>query len=225
MANDAAKKLAGEHAATYVEDGMMVGLGTGSTAFFAIQALGERVANGLNIQGVATSKDTEVLAQKLHIPLLALEDVPYLDMALDGADEVDEQGQLIKGGGGALLREKLVASAAKKFIVIVDASKEVKQLGAFPLPVEIVPFAWEKTAQKIADLDCHPVQRQRAGKPFITDNGNYIVDCHCEKIEHPAELHQQLKLLTGVVETGLFIDMASVCVTSDGQTTRVRDFA
>ncbi|MER2141204.1 MAG: ribose-5-phosphate isomerase RpiA, partial [Priestia megaterium] len=148
------KQAVGEKAAQFVEDGMIVGLGTGSTAYYTIVKLGERVKNGLHIKAVPTSQKTEELARKLGIPIVTLADVEYIDIAIDGADEVDSELSLIKGGGGALLREKMIAYAAKRFIVIADSKKIVKTLGAFPLPVEVIRFGWEMTAKHIRSAGC-----------------------------------------------------------------------
>lgn len=213
-----AKKMAAERAVDFVEDGMTIGLGTGSTSYFAIQRLGERVAEGLRIRAIGTSKRTEELAQAVHIPLITFSDVKELDLAIDGADEVAHDYSLTKGGGGALLREKLVASAARRFLVIVDHTKRVHHLGKFLLPVEVVPFAWELTHYRIEQLGCRATRRrQDNGEPFITDNHNYILDCDFGEIVDPPLLHNALKALPGVVETGLFIDMAYAIIESDGE--------
>ncbi|KXI72059.1 ribose-5-phosphate isomerase, partial [Bacillus cereus] len=171
------KQLAGEYAANFVKDGMKVGLGTGSTAYWAIQKLGQRVKEGLSIQAVPTSKETEALAKQLNIPLILLNDVQRLDLTIDGADEIDSNLQLIKGGGGALLREKIVASSSKELIIIADESKFVTRLGTFPLPVEIIPFSWKQTERKIQSLGCQTTLRLKNNEIFITDNNNMIVDC------------------------------------------------
>ncbi|RMG68616.1 MAG: ribose-5-phosphate isomerase RpiA, partial [Bacteroidetes bacterium] len=203
------KAKAGQAAAQLVTDGMRVGLGTGSTAYFMIQALGEAVARGLSFVGVPTSRQTAKMASELGIQLREPHEVPYLDLTIDGADEFDPQLNLIKGGGGALFREKMVASLSRRMVVITDARKRVPQLGAFPLPVEVVPFGWQITAQRMGDMGL-PVQRREGPEgPFLTDNGNYILDCNCKTIPDPISLHQQLKALIGVVETGLFCGMAT----------------
>ncbi|SCM95191.1 Ribose-5-phosphate isomerase A [Bacillus mycoides] len=204
------KQLAGEYAADFVKDGMKIGLGTGSTVYWTIQKLGQRVQEGLSIQAVPTSKETEVLAQQLNIPLISLNDIQTLDLTIDGADEIDSNLQLIKGGGGALLREKIVASSSKELIIIADESKIVTHLGAFPLPVEITPFSWKQTENKIQSLGCQTTLRLKNNETFITDNNNIIIDCvFPNHISNPANLHDQLKMITGVVETGLFINMTS----------------
>lgn len=205
-----AKKAAAELAvARHVEDGMIVGLGTGSTAYWAIQNLGERVRQGLRIQTVATSLASEALARSLGIPQIAPADIAEIDVTIDGADEVDPRWNLIKGGGGALLREKIVACASRKLVIVVDEGKLVPQLGAFPLPVEIVRFGWELTQRKLAAMGAEPVLRLAAdGQPVVTDNGNHLLDCRFGAIPHPAELETALRAIPGVVECGLFTSLA-----------------
>jgi ribose 5-phosphate isomerase A len=201
-----AKKLAAEKAVEFVHNGMIVGLGTGSTAYYAILKIAERIKEGLNIQAVASSKQSEDLANQLGIPLVPFSEIDSIDITIDGADEVDHRFNLIKGGGGALLREKILAASSKKFIVIIDESKFVNQLGKFPLPIEIVPFASELTIKKLELLQCKPTIRQQSGKEYITDNGNLIVDCVFEEL-NPNVLNEQIKSIPGVVEHGLFIKM------------------
>ncbi|WP_010532063.1 ribose-5-phosphate isomerase RpiA [Lentibacillus jeotgali] len=204
-----AKKLAGEASLKYIENRMTIGLGSGSTVYWMIRKLGEHVQAGLDIKGIPSSRQTQNWAEAFGVPLTDFSQARELDVAIDGADEVDDQWNLIKGGGGALVREKVIAAAARKFVVIVDESKLVSRLGAFRLPVEILPFGWEVTAEKIAELSCDPVLRQKGDDSiFVSDNGNYIVDCDFGSINNPKALHQQMKQLTGVVETGLFPDMA-----------------
>jgi ribose 5-phosphate isomerase A len=202
-----AKKAAGEKAAALVQPGMLVGLGTGSTAYWAIQKLGEMVKEGLNIRAVATSMASEKQARELGIPITSFSEIQQLDIDIDGADEVSESFQIIKGGGGSLLREKIVAMASRKKVIVADERKYVKTLGKFPLPLEIVPFGWELVFKTLQTLQGVPTLRTREDKPYITDNGNYIIDCSFGTIEHPEQLHQQLKAITGIVETGLFINM------------------
>lgn len=204
-----AKKAAAELAIMEIQDGMIVGLGTGSTAYWAIQGLGARVQNGLHIQAVATSVASENLAKELGIPLIPFADISEIDVTIDGADEVDPDWHLIKGGGGALLREKIVAFSSKKLIIVVDESKVVAQLGAFPLPVEVVKFGYELTIRKLRALGCEPMVRVAESQPFVTDNGNYIIDCQFASIPSPAELHRAINGIPGVVENGLFIGLAS----------------
>ncbi|WHY75140.1 ribose-5-phosphate isomerase RpiA [Neobacillus sp. WH10] len=206
------KKLAGEKAVQYIENGMAIGLGTGSTVFWTIKKLGELVKNGLDIRCVPTSKNTEILAKKLEIPLIPIPDVNELDLTIDGADEVNRNFDLIKGGGGALLREKMIASISRRLIIVIDESKSVYNLGGFPLPVEVVPFGFEITSKQLSGLDCIPILRTEGNIPFITDNGNYILDCHFSTIHEPHELNRKLNLIPGVVENGLFIKMADTVV-------------
>lgn len=206
------KQLAAEKAVEYVQDGMKVGLGTGSTAYWAIRKLGERVSGGLNITAVATSQASEDQARELGIPLVAFGDVDSLDLTIDGADELDGALQLIKGGGGALLREKIVAMGSTRMIVVADESKAVTTLGKFPLPVEIVPFAWEWTVADLAKLGCTPELRRSGGELYKTDNGNYIADCRFEAIDSAADLALALQRIPGVVEHGLFIGIADMAV-------------
>ncbi|KAA0745821.1 MULTISPECIES: ribose 5-phosphate isomerase A [Bacillus cereus group] len=207
------KQLAGEYAANLVKDGMKVGLGTGSTVYWTIQKLGERVKEGLSFQAVPTSKETEVLAKQLNISLISLNDIQSLDLTIDGADEIDANLQLIKGGGGALLREKIVATSSKELIIIADESKLVTHLGTFPLPVEIIPFSWKQTERKIQSLGCQTTLRLKNNETFITDNNNMIIDCiFPHNITNPTNLHTQLKMITGVVETGLFVNMTSKAI-------------
>ncbi|MFD0617762.1 ribose-5-phosphate isomerase RpiA [Paenibacillus sp. GCM10027629] len=215
------KQIAAEKAVESIEDGMIVGLGTGSTAYWAIQKIGERVRDGLNIQAVASSTISEDLANELGIPVIPFADVETIDLTIDGADEVDANLQLTKGGGGALLREKLLAANSRRFIVIVDESKVVDTLGAFPLPVEIVPFAHELTVRKLQSLGCELTIRQKDGENFITDNGNLITDCRFGSITDPLTLHTQLNLIPGVVENGLFVGLTSQLIVghSDGRLT------
>jgi ribose 5-phosphate isomerase A len=200
-----AKRIAAERAVEEIRDGMIVGLGTGSTAYWAIQKIGERVQQGLQIQAVATSTKSEEQAKQLHIPIVAFSDIAHIDITIDGADEVDENKNLIKGGGGALLREKIIASNSQQLYIVVDESKLVQHLGRFRLPVEIVPFAYELTLKNIQALGGQPIIRNISGKDFITDNGNLIADCNFYPIHDPAALNTQLHLIPGVVETGLFL--------------------
>ncbi|MEC0182259.1 ribose-5-phosphate isomerase RpiA [Paenibacillus peoriae] len=202
------KQKAAEKAVEAIQDGMKVGLGTGSTAYWAIQKIGERVAQGLHIQAVATSQASEDLARELGIPIIPFDQIGRLDVTIDGADEVNEQLVLVKGGGGALLREKIVESNSDRLIIIVDESKDVKVLGAFPLPVEVVPFASEWTLEALRQTGCQADWRIQDGERYLTDNGNYIADCRYGTIENPQELEIRLNQIPGVVENGLFINMA-----------------
>ena len=213
-----AKQRAGFKAAEFVEDGMSVGLGTGSTAFWVVEGLGARVREeGLRVRCVPTSRRTEEQARSLGLTLVSLGEVTELDLAIDGADEIGPDLALIKGGGGALLREKLVAGAARRFVVVADASKRVDVLGRFPLPVEVVPFAWELTARRVAAVTRAEalLRRGEGGEAYLTDNGNYILDCRCGEIPDPARTERELKALAGVVESGLFVGMADLAVVAD----------
>jgi len=216
---DHAKENAARAAVEMVEDGMRLGLGTGSTANFMLWFLAERVREGLNVVGVPTSERTTARARQLGIPLTSLDETPELDLCIDGADEFDPDLNLIKGGGGALLREKIVASAAKRFVVIADASKRVACLGAYPLPVEIVPLAAVPLATRLTALGANVSLRQKEdGSAFISDEGNYIVDCAFGEIADPPALAARLSGFAGVVEHGLFCGMADVVLvgTADG---------
>ncbi|PUU86643.1 ribose-5-phosphate isomerase RpiA [Halanaerobium congolense] len=207
-----AKRLTGEKAAEYIEDGMIIGLGTGSTAYYAVKKVGELVRDGLKIKAVPTSKETAELAAAEGINLVELADVEGLDLTIDGADEVDPDFNLIKGGGGALLREKIVASATDKLVIVVDESKLVEHLGAFPLPVEVTPFSWQYTQRMIEKFSCSSEIRRKDGEIFVTDNGNYILDCDFGQIEDPLKISVELNKLPGVVENGIFAEMAEIVV-------------
>jgi len=203
------KKRAGEEAAKYVKDGMVVGLGTGSTVKYTIIKLGEMVKEGLDIIGIPTSLATEKLAREKGIKLGDLNDYDYIDLTIDGADEVDGNLNLIKGGGGALLREKMIAYASNYEIIVVDESKVKNYLGDFPLPVEIVKFGYKKTMKNLESLGCKPSLRLKNEIPYITDNGNYIIDCKFEKILQPEKIERKIDEIPGVVEIGLFINLAN----------------
>ncbi len=210
---DAGKRAAGEAAVDWVRDGARVGLGTGSTVKYFLLALGARVKDGLRVQGVPTSHDTAELARQLRIPLLPEHELWTLDVAVDGADEIDPRLDAIKGGGGALLREKIVAAAARTFIVLVDHTKCVPALGAsMPLPVEVTPFGWPNTAKLLRAFGDEPALRTRQGKVFETDGGNYILDLPVRAIDDPARLEAQINLIPGVVENGLFVNRASTVI-------------
>jgi len=211
------KELAGRAAAELVRDGDVVGLGTGSTAYFAVVALGERVKGGLKIVGIPTSVATAEVAKKAGVPLTTLDEHPEIDITLDGADEIDPHLNLIKGGGGALLREKVVAAASKKMVVVADSAKTVPVLGKFPLPVEIVAFARTVVENKIKSLGATVRLRTKPdGATCLTDNGNPILDCSFGKIEDPAALARILSDMPGVVEHGLFIGLASMALVAKG---------
>ena len=211
---DTLKRAAAVAAVDYVKTGMVVGLGTGSTAKHLVMALGEQVRRGLSIQGVCTSEDTAALAARYGIVLLDREPSWAIDVAIDGADQVDASFDLIKGGGGALLKEKIVAASAKQFVVVVDHTKRVSMLGgSFPLPVEVVPFGWGSTARHIeAVTQGRAVLRERNGAPFSTESGNLILDVHLATIDRPDELEIALNRIPGVVETGLFIGRTDVLI-------------
>jgi ribose 5-phosphate isomerase A len=214
---DEEKKLAGEASLRYVHDEQVVGLGTGSTAKFAIEALGAKVRQGLKIRGIPTSVRSRDLATKLGIPLTTFEEVQQIDVTIDGADEFDPQLNLIKGGGGALLREKIVASATKKLIIVTDASKQVPVLGKFPLPVEVIKFAQALVAREITALGAKTKLRQDGtGNAYITDEGNHILDCNFGQIPDPPALALKLSQIPGVVEHGLFIGMANSVIMAKG---------
>ena len=230
MTVEAQKRTAGQAAAALVESGMTVGLGTGSTAAFFVEALGERVAREhLKIRGVATSQATEILATQLNIPLLDLNDAGEIDLTVDGADEIGPGLTLIKGGGAALLREKLVWEASRRCVVIADAAKRVGRLGAFPLPVEVVAFGHKTTARRLCDalaecdLGAAPALRMRDGAPVRTDGGGVVYDIACGVILDPSHLADALKAVTGVVEHGLFLDLADEALIglADGTIDRV----
>lgn len=216
---DSLKKAAALKAIEFVRDGMVVGLGTGSTAKHMVIALGEKVRDGVRLRGVPTSQETAALAKQSGIPLIDSENRWEIDVALDGADQVDPSFNLIKGGGGALLKEKIVAASAKQFIVMVDHTKQVPVLGgSFSLPIEIIPFGWGCTAREIEALTkSRVVLRERNGAPFKTEAGNLIVDAHLDRIDRPGELETALNLIPGVVETGLFVDRTNVLIVGTPQ--------
>jgi ribose 5-phosphate isomerase A len=216
---DHLKKAAALKAIEFVRDGMVVGLGTGSTAKHLLVALGEQVRAGMKLRGVPTSQETAVLAKQAGIPLIDAENRWEIDVAIDGADQVDPHFNLIKGGGGALLKEKIVAASAKQFIVMVDHTKQVPVLGgSFPLPIEVIPFGWGSTAREIEALTkSRVVLRERNGTPFRTEAGNLIVDVHIDRISQPGDLETALNLIPGVVETGLFVGRTNVLIVGTPQ--------
>lgn len=207
------KEVAGRRAAQLIESGMTLGLGTGSTVHFVLLALAERIRrDGLSVRGVPTSIDTERKARELSIPLVALDAVRRIDLTIDGADEIDARFDMIKGGGGALLREKVVASLSTRVAIVVGANKVVPKLGlTFALPVEVVPFARVPVERALAELGCKPERRMRDGRAFVTDNHNEIVDCRFARaIDDAAALERAIDAIPGVVESGLFVGLAHV---------------
>jgi ribose 5-phosphate isomerase A len=213
MANEEEKEAAGRAAAKLVRDGDIVGLGTGSTAYFAVVALGERLKAGLKIIGIPTSVRTADLARAVGIPLTTLDEHPEIDITIDGADEVDPKLNLIKGGGGALTREKVIATASKKMVVVADSGKVVRVLGKFPLPVEVIAFARTVVERKIVSLGGSPKLRVKPdGGAYLTDNGNQILDCSFGEITDPPALARELSGTPGVVEHGLFIGLAKLAI-------------
>ncbi|HET9307880.1 MAG TPA: ribose-5-phosphate isomerase RpiA [Candidatus Sulfotelmatobacter sp.] len=217
MANDSEKEAAARASLQYVKEGQVVGLGTGSTAAYFIKLLGEKVKNGLRIRGIPTSVRSRELALSLSIPLITLDECQEIDVTVDGADEVDPQLRLIKGGGGALLREKIVASATRQMVVVADVSKQVQRLGKFPLPVEVIKFAQALVAKRIAAMGAEVKLRTDVeGKPYVTDENNHILDCRFGEIRDADGLARELSEMPGVVEHGLFIGMASVALFARG---------
>jgi ribose 5-phosphate isomerase A len=217
MANDQEKEAAARASLQFVKDGQVVGLGTGSTAAYFIKLLAEKVRNGLHIRGIPTSVASGNLAASLGIPLTTLDEYQEIDVTVDGADEIDPQLRLIKGGGGAMLREKIVASATKQLVIVADASKQVQVLGKFPLPVEVIHFAQALVAKRIAELGAQvSVRKDSAGKLYVTDEGHHILDCRFGEIRDPDGLARQLSDMPGIVEHGLFIGMAKVALLAGG---------
>jgi len=214
---DEAKRAAAAKAIeSFLQDGMTVGLGSGTTSRFFVRILGERVKGGLRVIGVPSSKSTGELAKEVGVSLADLNDVEHLDLTIDGADEIDAQGRMIKGGGANLLWEKIVASASRKMVAIVDESKKVQKLGRFPLPIEVIPFAWRSTERHVQNLfkkagysDVRIDVRGGTEKPLITDSGHYLLDCHLQAIADPESLALDLNQIPGVVEHGLFLRIAT----------------
>jgi ribose 5-phosphate isomerase A len=221
---DKAKFVAAKRSVDYVEDGMRVGLGTGSTAAWMVRCLGELVRDeGLKIKGVPTSTRTAELAREVGIEVVSLDEAKWLDVTIDGADEFDGNLNLIKGGGGALLQEKIVATASDQMVVIADIGKEVETLGNFPLPVEVIPFGWETTKSLIEEmlismdvLGRDTTLRMNGDRPFVTDEGNYILDLHLGRIGNANQMAMVLNQMPGVVENGLFIDICDVVILGYG---------
>ena len=212
------KKLAGEAAVSLVKDGMVVGLGTGSTVRYFIEGVARKVAKGLKVTGIPTSMQTEKIAKKAGIKTATLQEHIELDLGVDGADEVDPKLNLIKGMGGALFREKIVARAAKHFIVVVDSSKLVSLLGEkTPVPVEVHIFGWKATMEWLRSMGCTPSLRKSGQNPYLTDNGNFIIDCRFESIGDPAGLESDLNNIPGVVENGIFTGIVSQLIVAKGR--------
>jgi len=217
MANDQEKEAAARASLRFVQDGQVVGLGTGSTAAYFIKLLGEKVKNGLRIRGIPTSDRSREMAISLGIPLTTLDQCQEIAVTVDGADEVDPQLRLIKGGGGAMLREKIVASATKQLVIVADATKQVERLGKFPLPVEVIKFAQALVAKRIAAMGADVRLRTDSdGNPYVTDENNHILDCRFGEIRDPDRLARELSEMPGVVEHGLFIGMASIVLFARG---------
>lgn len=208
---DIAKAAAGKAAAELVQSGMLVGLGTGSTAYFFIESLSERCRHGLNITAVATSERSQTQAAESGIPLADINTITSIDLTVDGADEIDGRNRMIKGGGGALLREKIVACMSQELVIIVDESKLVEHLGQFPLPIEIVPFAQRATIQHLIKLGYRgSLRKTKAGHIYVTDNGNHIFDIHLPQPSmNPEKDNQRIRSIPGVVETGFFFNLAT----------------
>jgi len=215
------KKLAAEKSIDFIKDGMTLGLGTGSTVFFMVKRLGELVKEGLNVQCVSTSFQTSDLAKKFGIKIINLNEVDHIDLTIDGADEVDGNLNGIKGGGGALLFEKIVAAASEKVLWIVDSSKYVKKLGKFPLPVEVVPFGSNHVIKKLQYRGYNPAKRKNGNVVYITDSGNEIIDLHLNVIEDSIKLEQEIKLIPGVVEVGLFNNIADTVIVGKENSTEI----
>ncbi len=217
MDRDLEKHAAARDSLRFVKDGDVVGLGTGSTATAMIFLLGERVKAGLKIRGIPTSERTAQLARSLGIPLTTLQETPQIDVTIDGADEIDPQLRLIKGGGGALVREKQVARASRQLVIIADSSKQVAVLGKFPLPVAVVASSDTAAAQAICALGASVQVRHQDWQVFVTDEGHHILDCHFGQIADPERLAQEIQSMAGVVDHGLFLDMADVALIARGE--------
>ncbi len=215
------KQIAGEKAVEFIQEGTVIGLGTGSTVHFTIVKLGKMVHDGFKIKAVSTSNDTTSLALSLKIPLLSINEIDKLDLTIDGADEVDSNLNGIKGGGGALLFEKIIASVSKQIIWVVDSSKLVKKLGKFPLPVEVVPFSYLRTLNKFKGMNFNPKLRMNENEIFITDGNHYIIDLHLNEIKDLKKLNDELKSIPGVVENGLFIGLADKVIVGKKDSTEI----
>ena len=213
LTKDEVKKLPAAPAIEFIQADMTVGIGTGSTVYWLIQALAEKVKQGLLCRCVPTSKATETLARQLGINIVTLNEVDRIDVTIDGADEIDPQLRLIKGGGSALLQEKMVAAASDKLIIIADESKLVKQLGAFPLPVEVIPYGWKQVQRRLASTyQIDAILRMKENQPLLTDHGHFILDAHFNEIKDPGQLSIALNSIPGVVDNGLFVKMAAAAI-------------
>lgn len=215
------KKTAAEKAVEFIQDGMIVGLGTGSTVYYAIIKLGEMVKDGLKVKAVSSSSSTSKLAGTLNIELININDAGKIDLTIDGADEVDYNLNGIKGGGGALLFEKITALSSSLNVWIADSTKLVNKLGKFPLPVEVIPFGQKRVFEILNSTGLNPELRIRDGKKYLTDSGNYIFDLHTGVINDPEGLDKELKLISGVVETGLFTGIADTAVVSENESVKI----
>lgn len=203
------KRIAGEKAAEYIKDGMILGLGTGSTAFYMIHKVGDMVKGGMKITAVATSNSTELLAKRLGIPVFDIDEVASIDLAIDGVDAIDRQFNAVKGGGGALFREKIVASMAKEVLWIMDESKLVEDIGKCPLPVEVLPYGYTHILRQLDVYGFRPQLRQKQGAKYVTDNGNYIIDLQIDSPIDIVDVRAKLNSVVGILETGLFINMCT----------------
>ncbi len=215
------KKFAGEMATKYIKDGMILGLGTGSTAYYMINKVGQLIQEGMNIKVVATSQSTESLAKKLHIPLISINEIDKIDLCIDGVDEIDNNFNAIKGGGGALFREKIVANFADEVIWIMDESKLVDHIGSFPLPIEVLPYGHKQVISKLKEYSFNPLLRMKDDCAYITDNGNYIIDLHIGKLLDIEAVYSKLHTITGVLEIGLFLNMCKRIVVGTNSGVRI----
>ena len=210
--NEIKQKL-GIYAADFIQQDMLVGLGTGTTVYYLLKELGKRKQQGLNFTAVCTSNQTQAILDEEGIKYVSIDEIDKLQLTIDGADEVDKNGNLIKGGGGALLQEKIVAAASERLIIIIDEKKNVQTLGAFPLPVEVITFGWKQVQKKVESIyNIQTKLRQKDNSIFITDHQHYVLDCWFNKVPDPFELNKNLHLIPGVVETGLFVQMATTII-------------
>lgn len=213
LSSEEIKQLVAKQAAQVVTNNMTIGIGSGSTVYWLIMELGQRIRQGLFFRAVPTSKKTAALAAQQNIPLADLNSVDRIDLTIDGADEIDPHLQLIKGGGGALLQEKMVGAASRELLIIADHTKLVEQLGKFPLPLDVIPFGWKQVQRRMQEsYHIEATLRMKDAEPFVTDHGNYILDCHFQQIEHADKLTYELNGIPGVTENGLFINMADLAV-------------